>query len=132
MENLTGPDDVEAHLRTTAVEMTAPDDGECVFCYVLRMLDAFGCDTTLRWATRWRDVRMPRATALERRLGGRGGFCDCEIFLNGWNLVQSQQVCDEHGELNWPRERPPCAGGRYSQPCAHWEPRRRPRGSWEW
>ena len=132
MDDLTSPDDVEAHLRTTATQVTAPHDGECVFCYVLRMLDAFGCDTTLRWATRWRDVRMPRATGLEHRLGRRGGFCDCEIFLNGWNLVESQQVRDEHGELQWPRERPTCAGGRSSQPCSLWEPRHRTRSPWGW
>jgi len=30
-----------------------------------------------------RDVTAPRATALEQRLGDLGGFCDCEIFLNG-------------------------------------------------
>jgi hypothetical protein len=129
---LSTPDDVEAHLRATATELTAPGQGECVFCYVLRMLDSFGCDTTLRWAVRWRNLRMPRATGLERRLGRRGGFCDCEIFLNGWTLVESQQVLGEDGYLHWPAERPVCAGGRNSQPCAHWEERRRPRRAWEW
>lgn len=130
MENITSPDDVEAHLHAAAAELTAPRDEECVFCYVLRMLDSFGCDTTLRWAVRWRDLRMPRATGLERRLNARGGFCDCEIFLNGWNLVEGLQVRDENGDLCWPAARPACAGGRSSQPCALWEPRCRPRGPW--
>jgi hypothetical protein len=92
------------------------------------MLNAFGCDTTLRWARRWRDLRMPRATGLERRLGQRGGYCDCEIFLNGWDLAGENQVRDEDGELGWPIVRPPCAGGRASQPCANWVPQRR--GLW--
>ena len=132
MDDTTSPDAIEDGLRAAAVAMTAPDDGECVFCYVLRMLDDFGCDTTLRWAPRWRDLRMPRATGLERRLGARGGFCDCEIFLNGWNLVEELQTRDENGDLRWPRERLVCAGARFSQPCTNWEKRRRPRHWWEW
>jgi hypothetical protein len=130
--DINSVDQFEAHLRTTATAITAPGEDECVFCYVLRMLDTFGCDTTLRWAVRWRDLRMPRATGLERRLGNRGGFCDCEIFLNGWDMVVEQQVRDEYGELHWPEARPACAGVRFSQPCAHWEPRRRPRRSRRW
>ena len=50
-----------------------------------------GC-TGLRWAKRYRDLRAPRATALERRLGQVGGFCDCEIFLNGYTLAPDQWV----------------------------------------
>ena len=48
-----------------------------------RMLDS-GCDGSLRWALRWRDVRAPRLRGLVGGLQARGGFCDCEIFLNGW------------------------------------------------
>ncbi|TFV62059.1 DUF2695 domain-containing protein [Geodermatophilus sp. DF01-2] len=93
------------------------------------MLDAFGCDCTLRWARRWRDLRLPRATGLERRMEACGGFCDCEIFLNGWTLRDELQVPDENGEPAWPAQRPPCAGvgSRSSQPCANWEPWRRGR-----
>jgi hypothetical protein len=119
------PDDVEAHLVATAEALTAAGPGECVFCYVDRMLSAFGCDTTLRWARRWRDLTHPRATGLERRLGRRGGFCDCEIFLNGWDLADATP--GEDGVPDWPAVRPPCAGGRASQPCANWVPRRRDR-----
>jgi hypothetical protein len=79
-------------------------------CYVERMLAAFGCDCTLRWARRWRDLRLPRATGPERRLLARGGFCDCEVFLNGWGLRAHLLVPDADGEPAWPAERPPCAG----------------------
>jgi hypothetical protein len=105
----------------------APAPEECVFCYVDRMLGRFGCDTTLRWAQRWRDDRMPRARGLERRLNSRGGFCDCEIFLNGWTLTDELCVPDEGGGLDWPPTRPPCAGSPTSQPCGIWVPRRRDR-----
>lgn len=127
--DITTPDEVEDHLRTAAEEATTPADGECVLCFVNRMLDAFGCDTTLRWARRWRALRAPRATGLERRLEGRGGFCDCEIFLNGWSLRPDLLVPDEDGEPTWPQPRPACTGvrERSSQPCANWVPWRRPR-----
>jgi hypothetical protein len=77
----------ESWLRERALGLTEPHAAECLFCFVARMLDEHGCDTTLRWATRYRDLRAPRATALENRLYRMGGFCDCEIFLNGMTLA---------------------------------------------
>jgi Protein of unknown function (DUF2695) len=120
------PAELEEHVAAVATTLTAPHADECVFCYVLRMLNSFGCDTTLRWARRWRDLQRPRATGLERRLSARGGFCDCEIFLNGWTLRDELRVPDEDGELTWPQDRPPCAGARSSQPCGNWVPWPRP------
>lgn len=130
--DITSPDDVERHVAALQEPLTEPRPGECLFCYVDRMLDGFGCDTTLRWARRWRDLRVPRATGLERRLGARGGYCDCEIFLNGWDLRSDLQVLDEHGEPQWPRPRPDCAhvGPRSSQPCGNWVPQVRRSGRW--
>lgn len=71
--------------------LNRPEVGECLYCYVDRMLDEHGCDATLKWATRFRDLRAPRATALEDRLRRRGGFCDCEIFLNAVRLIEHAQ-----------------------------------------
>jgi hypothetical protein len=118
-----------AAAATTTDELPVPRDGECVLCYVDRALDALGCDTTLRWVTRWRELRAPGVRGLERRLEARGGFCDCEVFLNGWSLREDLQIPDEDGELTWPSPRPPCSGvrSRSTQPCANWEPWRRPR-----
>ena len=123
------PADVEQHLAALAGSLTAPTARECVVCYVDRMLDAFGCDTTLRWARRWRDVRVPGARSLERRLEARGGFCDCEVLTNGWELRADLLVRDEDGELTWPTARVPCpgVGPRSTQPCANWTPQRRNR-----
>ncbi|RBY74445.1 DUF2695 domain-containing protein [Geodermatophilus sp. TF02-6] len=122
------PAELEEHLTALATELTAPAPAECVLCYVERVLAAFGCDCTLRWARRWRDLRLPRATGLERRLEARGG-CDCEVFLGGWMLRDELQVPDEDGEPAWPAERPPCAGvgPRSSQPCGNWQTWRRER-----
>ena len=121
-------DEAERYLRILADPDSEPGEHECLACYVARMLTAHGCDTTLRWAQRFRDVRVPAATGLERRLGSVGGFCDCEIFLNGYGLVRELLVRDVHtDELEPPALPPPCAGVRRTsaKPCINWERRRR-------
>ncbi len=123
-------DMLERELTVLAFELTTPRPAECVFCYVDRMLEEFGCDNTLRWAAQWRGMRAPRATALEARLAQRGGYCDCEIFLNGWAPSTGAVVYDEESdEWRWRAPRPSCSGVRRgsSQPCALWMPLRRPR-----
>ncbi len=54
---------LERELAVRAFQLTTPRQMECVFCYVDRMLDDFGCDNTLRWAVHWRELRAPRATS---------------------------------------------------------------------
>ena len=121
--------DTERELRLLSAELTDPHDNECLLCYVWRMLE-HGC-TGLRWATRYRDLRAPRATALERRLGEKGGYCDCEIFLNGYELAREHwtpaREYEQDGVL-WYREEeppehaPPCRGVRAgaTKGCALW------------
>ncbi len=46
------------------------------------MLEQLGCDHTLRFAVRHRDLTAPRATRLEHRLALSGAFCECEIVLH--------------------------------------------------
>ena len=130
------PDATELELRTLSVTQTTPLPVECLLCYVRRMLDAFGCNATLRWARRWRDMRAPRATALEGRLARGGGFCDCEIFLNGWILAgrvsedEPEHLEDGHAEFGLAATagEPPCVGVRRgsSQPCELWVRRPQP------
>src|SRR4051794_40848267 len=79
--------EVESYLRNWVAEVSKLRDKECLCCYVARMLDEFPCDGSLRHALHYRDVIAPRATALARRLGNLGGYCDCEIFLNGYQLL---------------------------------------------
>lgn len=78
--------EAESFLRNWVAEVTRPRDKECLCCYVARLLDEFPCDGSLRHALHYRDVMAPRATALSKRLGSVGGFCDCEIFMNGYQL----------------------------------------------
>jgi hypothetical protein len=113
--------------ETSRPEPTLPWPRECFLCFTDRMLTASGCDSTLRWVRRWRDQRAPHARALEGRLSRQGGFCDCEVFLNGFTVRDDLLVPDGNGDWDWPRERPPCAGVRAGsvQPCGTWAPRRR-------
>lgn len=107
----------------------SPRPGECVLCYVYRMVAEFGCDCRLRFATHYRDLRAPRATGLERRLGQSGGYCDCEIFLNGYEPrppysvpVVNDDIAENESLLTWPDSMPRCAGVRAgsTQPCSLW------------
>ena len=123
---MTAADDAtraEWALRDVLAELTDPLEGECLFCYVYRMLE-FGCPPDrLTWARRWRDAHAPRATRLERRLGALGAFCDCEIFLNVWR--PRDLVLDENGDYAYPPVMPACRGVRRgsTQPCWLWVPK---------
>lgn len=133
--------EAEAVLGSVTDDLLGVRDRECLLCYVHRMLGRYGC-SGMRWASHYRDVRAPRATALERRLGQGGGFCDCEIFLNAYTLedrfVVPPRKYEEGGvvyetEPSWPKPFPECHGVRAgsTQSCGLW--RRRRRGSrYDW
>jgi hypothetical protein len=128
MSEMSVADQAERYLMMLADPASEPRPAECLACYVARMLSAFGCDTSLRWAERFRDLRSPTATGLARRLGSMGGFCDCEIFLNGYQLVRELMVRDvATDELEPPADPPECAGVRRTstKPCTNWERRQR-------
>ena len=111
--------------------LTTPKASECLFCYVYRMLASHGCNGKLHWAAFWRDLRAPRATALERRLSERGGYCDCEIFMNGWTPSEAITKWDPETEDEiWPDPMLSCPGvrPRSSQSCSLWQPMSRREG----
>ncbi len=113
----------EQELRAQAHSLVDPQENECLICFVSRAVDEVGCDSTLRWAARFRDLRVPAATGLEERLGELGGLCDCEVPLNGFMLAREHLVRDVHtDELSTPARLPTCAGvGRTSaRPCTNW------------
>ena len=124
MTDMTFVDQLESELRSMADARTRPGTTECLACYMARMLQSYGCDNTLRWAQRFRDLRSPRATGLEERLGRLGGFCDCELFMNGIQLARHVLVRDlATDELEPPSEQPDCAGVRTTSTrwCTNWE-----------
>jgi len=45
-------EELENELVVLSALLTAPEEGECLFCYVFRMLTVHGCDNRLRWAAR--------------------------------------------------------------------------------
>lgn len=106
--------EAEQLVHSLATALTEPQPAECLPCYLDRMLRTAPCDGTLRLATRYRDAVAPRATALEKRMYDRGGYCDCEILWNVYN-PKSEDVS-------------PCPGvpRGSTSPCDLWErPRRR-------
>lgn len=130
--------EAETIVDAAARSMTQPIAGECLLCFVIRMLDDFGCDDTLRFARAYRDAVAPRATRLEWRLGSSGGYCDCEIFLNGWEVASrfwtperevERDGCAEVWDAEPPAVVPACLGVRRgsTQPCPVWDRRR---GMW--
>lgn len=87
---------VVAEITELAERLTAPDQLECLRCYLLRMATEFGCDGSYRWTIRWRDVRAAQPAGLLRQLEKRGGCCDCEILLNvfpDYPAVQAPLPC---------------------------------------
>lgn len=103
-----------------------PRPHECVACFVDRMTRTHGCDNGLTWAVLWRDRCAPRATALERKLRSRGGFCDCEVLVNVYArpqwLGERPAVAAEWVEEESDGEPPRCLGVRKgsTQACGHW------------
>jgi hypothetical protein len=90
--------EVEAEVAWLSRRLTEPHERECLRCFLLRMINEFGCDGTHRWAGHWQEERAPRATKLLRRLAQLGGCCDCEVLLN---------VFPDYPETGAPL---PCAG----------------------
>jgi Protein of unknown function (DUF2695) len=113
-------DESEVQLRRPAAELTQPREGECLCCYVDRVLGEIPCDGSLRHALHYRDVVAPRATGLANRLGRMGGYCDCELFMNAYELRGADPE-DDAAVV------PPCKGGTAGsvQPCGNWTEARR-------
>lgn len=76
-------DAAEVELGRLYEVLTEPEPRECLRCYLIRMLNEFGCDNSHRWTRRWRDTMAPRAHSLVERLQRRGACCcDCEVIFN--------------------------------------------------
>lgn len=75
---------LEYELAALSEELTAPTAGECLACYLERMLGQHGCTNDHRFTRRWAQSRR-RGTpdGLVRWAQGRGGCCcDCEVVYN--------------------------------------------------
>lgn len=106
---------------------------ECLTCYVYRMVGEFGC-LGPRFLQEFQERAAPRATALLHRMGRRGAYCDCELFLNAFELraelmapPQLSYVPVPGGHMpimisDFPDLMPACTGVRRgsTQPCDNW------------
>lgn len=144
---LVDPDELEADPAVQAAEavlaevfatdfdtIAAPEAGECLACYVTRMVGQFDCDGTWRFVDHYRATLAPRASALERRPWRRDGECDCAVYELGYDLAEHVEEPVGHAEAGgvpvvihyeWPWPDPPtCAGVRRGsvKPCDVWEP----------
>ena len=103
----------ESFVRDLAAAIVAPRAGECLACYIDRVVRDAPCDGSLRLSRMYRDALAPRAVALESRLESGGGFCDCEVLMNVyWSKAEEVK---------------PCRGARRgsTKPCDLWFRRRR-------
>lgn len=101
------------------VRSRLPLSNECLACYVFRMLE-HGCDG-LKWSLTYRDIRAPRATALERKFPLLGGYCDCEVIANVFHPNEPMWKLDESGSID-AKNLPACMSVRRGtiQPCRLW------------
>lgn len=101
------------------VRTLLPWPRECLACYVLRMLE-HGCNG-LKWSKAYRDLRAPRATALERKFPELGGTCDCEVMANVFRPNAELWEHNEAGEID-EANIPHCLAVRLGsiQPCGLW------------
>jgi hypothetical protein len=66
-----------------SVEQSKVDDVECLYCYLIRMLEAFGCrDGALRFTKKWIESRHTKHGWVLGWVQRGGGFCDCEVVFN--------------------------------------------------
>jgi len=105
--------EAEAFVRSLATAILSPHTGECLPCYLDRVIHDTGCDSTLRLSRHYRDTFAPRATALEHQLESAGGFCDCEVLMNVYWSISDDVY--------------PCLGVRRgsTKPCGLWHRHRR-------
>lgn len=114
------------HLLTgrpiSSLEEVLPAAGECLPCFVARMVATQGCSGGFGWVEQFRVHRAKRATALTRRLASQGAVCDCALPDVVWQLSPGLWEWSKDGRLVPPAEAPTCLGVRpnSSQPCSHW------------
>ena len=100
----------------------SPRAGECLPCYLRRMVERGGCTGTLVWAEHWRRLRSPRACALIARLERQGATCDCAVTSVVWSLSRAVFEWSESGTLEEPAVLPGCerVRPRSTRSCELW------------
>jgi Protein of unknown function (DUF2695) len=77
-----------AHVLTNAEVMSAKvirldqrgtRPGECLYCYLSRLMETVGCDHTLKLTLRWIGAQPRSARWVIRWADTQGALCDCEV-----------------------------------------------------
>lgn len=91
---------LERELAALSEELTAPEAGECLACYLERMLTQHGCTHDHRFTRRWAHSRRRGSPdGLVRWAQSRGGLCcDCEVVFNSLSRASARRragvLCD--------------------------------------
>jgi hypothetical protein len=56
--------------------------GECLYCYLTRILETRGCDHTLTLTRRWIEAQPRSARWVVKWAHAQGGYCDCDVTFN--------------------------------------------------
>jgi hypothetical protein len=56
--------------------------GECLYCFLLRMLETHGCEHELRLTQQWIGAQQRSARWVIRWAETQGGGCDCEVLTH--------------------------------------------------
>ncbi|MGB8021861.1 MAG: DUF2695 domain-containing protein [Candidatus Nanopelagicales bacterium] len=73
---------LEAELTALSDGLTQVRPAECLYCYLTRMLDEFGCHGH-QFTERWHAAQPSRLPWLSDWLSRNGGCCcDCEVIWN--------------------------------------------------
>lgn len=73
---------MERDLRVLSEQMVRPGEDECLYCYLVRMLNEFGCNGH-RFSEQWRDAQPRPLPGMMNWLSRNGGCCcDCEVVMN--------------------------------------------------
>lgn len=123
------------HIVTRApldpVSGASPRPGECLACFLHRMLAGLPCVGTFAWTEHYRSSLARRAVSLVDRLRSRGAACDCSVVdVVWWPRTGSPGTLSGERDLVPPTLRParqpPCGRQqtRPSQACSNWAERR--------
>lgn len=101
----------------------SPRAGECLACFLHRMLSDLDCVGTFAWSEHYGASRAVGSEGLVDRLRERGALCDCALIDLVWSLTPAARVTDPLSrQLVIPDPPPECAGVSPSSllPCTLW------------
>lgn len=75
--------DPEKYAAELAQRWTGAHPGECLYCYLNRVMAEFGCHGSHEWTRRWCEAQVdPTGWVLPWVQRNGGLCCDCEVLPN--------------------------------------------------